>query len=390
MDTEAIAPQHIVGIVLAGGQGQRMGGVDKALQPLGDKPLIGHVIQRIAPQVRTLAISANGDRERLSTYGLPVLADPDDLGIGPFPGPLAGLLAGLRWAMTLRPEPRWLLTVPTDTPFLPWSLVHALSRAKMRVALARSDSGLQPTCALWPVNLAGPLAEFLLKGGRSIRDWCKAIDANGAPSERTTSAATHFGPILVGRQRVDPFFNINDPDQLALAARWTAPRQAVLGVAGWKNSGKTTLTERLVAEIVRRGLSVSTLKHAHHSFDVDHAGTDSFRHRLAGAREVAIVSQHRFALMHELGDAPEPDFDTMLGKLAPSDLVLAEGYKSVDIPKIETRADDQTSALNLAEQDGNVIAIAASGLSVGAHVPVFHRDATSAIADFIVQRFDLR
>ena len=101
----------------------------------------------------------------------------------------------------------------------------------------------------------------------------------------------------------------------------------VYGVTGWKNAGKTGLMERLVAEITGRGFSVSTVKHAHHTFEVDHPGKDSHRHRVAGAREVLLASRNRVALMHELRDEEEPKLETLLARLSPVDLVLIEGYK---------------------------------------------------------------
>ena len=101
----------------------------------------------------------------------------------------------------------------------------------------------------------------------------------------------------------------------------------VIGVAGFKNAGKTTLVEKLVTELTARGHRISTVKHAHHSFDIDHEGRDSFRHRKAGAGEVAVVSRHRWAIIHELRDEVEPTLDEILSKLAPCDLVIVEGYK---------------------------------------------------------------
>ncbi|MBT8418520.1 MAG: molybdopterin-guanine dinucleotide biosynthesis protein B, partial [Silicimonas sp.] len=110
----------------------------------------------------------------------------------------------------------------------------------------------------------------------------------------------------------------------------------VWGVVGWKNSGKTGLMERLVIEFVARGLRVSTVKHAHHGFDVDHPGKDSYRHREAGATEVLLASRKRFALMHEHRGEAEPELEDMLAKLAPVDLVLVEGYKRDRHPKVES------------------------------------------------------
>jgi len=109
----------------------------------------------------------------------------------------------------------------------------------------------------------------------------------------------------------------------------------IFGVTGWKNSGKTGLMERLITEFTARGLSVSSIKHAHHSFDIDHPGRDSYRHRDAGARQVLLASRNRWALMHELRNEDEPSLGDLLKQLLPVDLVLIEGYKRDRHPKIE-------------------------------------------------------
>ncbi|BCH32372.1 molybdopterin-guanine dinucleotide biosynthesis protein MobB [Mesorhizobium sp. L-8-10] len=157
----------------------------------------------------------------------------------------------------------------------------------------------------------------------------------------------------------------------------------IFGIAGWKNSGKTTLTERLVGELTRRGRKVSTVKHAHHAFDIDKEGTDSYRHRQAGAAEVAIVSGNRWALMHELRDEAEPTLDAILARLAPCDIVLVEGYKREAHPKIETRRLAAKDTRPLAPDDRSILAVAADHAVERAAVPVFHIDDIVAIADFI-------
>ncbi len=155
----------------------------------------------------------------------------------------------------------------------------------------------------------------------------------------------------------------------------------VFGVTGWKNSGKTGLMERLVAEFSARGFSVSTIKHAHHRFDVDHPGKDSFRHREAGAKEVLLASRNRFALMHELRDDAEPTLEQLLAKLMPVDLVLIEGYKRDRHPKIEAHRKETRQDL-IAPTDDTIRAVASNDtLSLGK--PVFDLDDTQAIADFI-------
>ncbi|MER8723397.1 molybdopterin-guanine dinucleotide biosynthesis protein B [Mesorhizobium sp. M1027] len=160
-------------------------------------------------------------------------------------------------------------------------------------------------------------------------------------------------------------------------------KRRIFGITGWKNSGKTTLTEKLVAELVRRGWKVSTVKHAHHDFDIDKPGADSFRHRQAGAMEVAVVSGRRWALMHELRGEDEPTLDAILSRLAPSDIVLVEGYKREAHKKIETRRLEAKDQTPLSAADPHIVAIAADFHIVGEDLPAFDLDDTNSIADFI-------
>jgi molybdopterin-guanine dinucleotide biosynthesis protein B len=163
----------------------------------------------------------------------------------------------------------------------------------------------------------------------------------------------------------------------------------VFGIAGWKNSGKTTLAARLVAELARRGYAITAIKHAHQSFDIDHPGRDSFRLREAGARRVILSSPTRWALMHELGDSPELPFTQILSQAGPCDLVLVEGFKRESFPKIELRKEGASSRQPLANIPG-IVAIASDrpGEETGS-VPVFHLDDVPGIADFIIGRLGL-
>lgn len=163
----------------------------------------------------------------------------------------------------------------------------------------------------------------------------------------------------------------------------------VFGVTGWKNSGKTTLVARLVEEFTRRGLTVSTIKHAHHAFDVDHPGTDSFRHREAGAQEVMIVSGTRWALMHELRNESEPSLETVLKQASPCDIVLIEGYKREGHPKVEVRRRETSREQHLATDDPTILAIAADFATDAAGRPLFDLDDVHGIADFIAGKLGL-
>ena len=159
------------------------------------------------------------------------------------------------------------------------------------------------------------------------------------------------------------------------------------GVVGWKNAGKTGLMERLVSEIAGRGFRVSTVKHAHHTFDVDHPGKDSHRHRVAGATEVLLASRNRFALMHELRDEDEPTLEHLLTKLAPVDLVLIEGYKRDSHPKVEAHRAETGNPL-IAPDDPTIRAVA-SDTPLALDRPVFDLNDTVAIADFILAEVGL-
>ncbi|MCR9147830.1 MAG: molybdopterin-guanine dinucleotide biosynthesis protein B [Rhodobacteraceae bacterium] len=161
----------------------------------------------------------------------------------------------------------------------------------------------------------------------------------------------------------------------------------VYGVVGWKNAGKTGLMERLVTEICGRGITVSTIKHAHHSFDVDHPGKDSHRHRQAGATEVLLSSRKRFALMHEMKGEAEPPLSELLGKLAPVDLILIEGYKRDTHPKVEAHRAETGNPL-IAPEDQSIRAVASDSL-LDLDRPVFDLNDTRAIADFILAEVGL-
>ena len=163
--------------------------------------------------------------------------------------------------------------------------------------------------------------------------------------------------------------------------------QAAFGIAGFSGSGKTTLLERLVPRFIARGLVVSLIKHAHHAFDIDHPGKDSFRHREAGCTEVLLASDARWALMHELRGAPEPGLEVQLGRLSPCDLVLVEGYKRSAIPKLEIHRPASGQAL-LAPQEHNIIAVAADG-PVKTDLPVLDLNQPARIAEFIMAYLSL-
>ena len=157
----------------------------------------------------------------------------------------------------------------------------------------------------------------------------------------------------------------------------------IIGIAGWSGSGKTTLLAKLIPALVARGVRVSTIKHAHHAFDVDQPGKDSWLHRHAGATEVLVSSSNRFALMHELRGAPEPTLDALLARLAPVDLVIVEGFKREPIPKIEVHRPAVGKPL-LHPDDPAIIAVASPEPVERVTLPWLPLDEPERIADFIM------
>ena len=159
----------------------------------------------------------------------------------------------------------------------------------------------------------------------------------------------------------------------------------VFGLAGWSGSGKTTLLKGLIPTLIGRGLSVSTLKHAHHSFDIDMPGKDSYEHRAAGAHEVMISSQNRWALMHELAGAPEPRLVDLVARMSPVDLLLVEGFKWESHPKLEVHRPSVGKPL-LQPNDSHIVAVASDTRLDGLSVPLLDITDVAGIADFIVNR----
>jgi molybdopterin-guanine dinucleotide biosynthesis adapter protein len=155
------------------------------------------------------------------------------------------------------------------------------------------------------------------------------------------------------------------------------------GFAGWSGSGKTTLIEKLIPRFAKQGLRVSLIKHAHHTFDVDHPGKDSYRHRQAGASEILVTSSRRWVLMHELRGAQEPSFEEQLDRFSPCDLLLVEGFKFAPIPKIEVwRADTGEGLLH--PNDPHIVALATDA-KVETSLPVFDLNDDAGIALFVTQ-----
>ena len=158
----------------------------------------------------------------------------------------------------------------------------------------------------------------------------------------------------------------------------------IIGLAGWSGSGKTTLITKLITRLTARGISVATLKHAHHGFDLDQPGKDSFFHRAAGASEVIISSANRWAILHELRGQPEWDLAALMGKMSPVDLVLVEGFKRDAFPKLEIHRIANGKPL-IHPEDPHIVAVASDSAVPAAIVPVIDLNDIEAIADLLLE-----
>ena len=199
---------NVLGVILAGGQARRLGGGDKALRELGGKPLLAHAIERLAPQVSQIIINANGDPARFDSFLHPVVADT----VEGFVGPLAGVLAGLEWAAENAPDCEWIVTCATDAPFFPEDLVarlfEAVTQGDAELACAETNGRTHPVFGLWPVRLREDLRHALVvEELRKVDLW----------TARHGLASVDY-PALV----VDPFFNINRPEDLERAEQIVA------------------------------------------------------------------------------------------------------------------------------------------------------------------------
>jgi len=203
--SEAVAARPpVVGVVLAGGRAQRMGGGDKCLLTLAGRPILAHIVERLRPQVRRIVLNANGELARFAAFGLPVIGDA----VEGFAGPLAGVLAGLEWAAVKAPDCPWVVSIPGDGPFLPRDLVARLlseAEAGAEIVSVSTAGNPNPVIALWPVSLAPALRLALVEEGLGKVD----------------SFAQRYRLALVDwpDRPVDPFFNANNAEELAEAER---------------------------------------------------------------------------------------------------------------------------------------------------------------------------
>ena len=366
-------------VILAGGKGRRMGGKEKALVPLLDRPLLSYVLESISGQVAPIALNINTSLDKFNKFGYQIIEDP----IKGHLGPLAGILASLNWAHTL--NHKWVLTLPCDTPFLPKNLVEEMIKAKnndlnLDLVIAKSKGYNHPVIALWKSELKSKLRIALEEGVRKIDLFTANLKIGYVDFDSRKNI------------QFDPFTNLNSPLDLIHAQQILGKLPPFFGLAGWSGSGKTTLCTKLIENFTKIGIKVGTLKHAHHKFELDKPGKDSFNLRKAGSRPMIISSKERFALIQENDENEEKSLFQMLEMFAKDpiqkcDLIIVEGFKNEPIPKIEVYR-KIIGKPELYKEDKNIFAIA-TDTKINSSIPILDLNKVNSISDYILKKFQI-
>ncbi|QLB19616.1 molybdenum cofactor guanylyltransferase MobA [Mannheimia granulomatis] len=326
--------EKISAVILAGGLARRMKGVEKGLQLLNEKPLISHILAKLSPQVSDIWLNINREFKQYQQFypDLPHYRDslPD------FQGPLSGMLSGLEQI-----DSDYLLFVPCDSPFLPANLLQKLHTAlrinDAQIAYAHDGERAHPTFALVHHSVKEALSHYLASGERRLLWFFQS----------QKSVAVDFS------EQKYSFSNFNTLDELAQVSPFPIKTLAITGYSG---TGKTTLLEKLIPKLTACGIRVGLIKHSHHNVEIDKKGKDSYRLREAGANPTMVVCDERWALMTETKQSVE--FFQLIAKFDPLavDLVLMEGFKHEQMPKIQLHRKEIDKPLP--ELDGWTIATA--------------------------------
>ena len=418
MRVGAYPREAVTGVILAGGRGTRMGGIDKGLVEVAGLPMVEHILSAVERQAEAVAINANRSTERYARYGYPVIPDRMD----GFQGPLAGMASALEAAAT-----EFVLFVPCDSPLVDASLgprLHAvLAERRADVAVAHDGERMHPVFVLLRRTVRSGLEDFLARGERKIDRWfaeekTEVVDFSDFPDmflnvnreedRIRLEARLERGPGPAGAPASDSGRGDaapgagREPDGSAGRRARTGPRPGaagrsparhrppVVGFAGYSGSGKTTLATAVVRVLAEAGVRVAAVKHAHHSFDVDQPGKDSYELRRAGAVQTLIGSRQRWALVTETDLRREPTLDELVDRLdwESVDIVLVEGFKHAEVRKIAVGRGPES----LLVDDPFVVAVATPGGTGGTDVgapalPRLDLDRPDHVARFIVERF---
>ena len=321
-------------VIIAGGKGKRMGGKEKALVNLLDRPLISYIIEKVSGKAAPIALNINTNFEKFKKFGYEILEDP----IKGHLGPLVGVLASLNWARKL--NQKWVLTLPCDTPFLPKDLVESLIKAKnenidLDLVVAKSRGFNHPTIALWKTDNNLILKKAIEKDIRKIDIFTSQLKTSYLDFDNIENST------------IDPFTNLNSPNDLLIAKQILGKLPIIFGLAGWSGSGKTTLCTRLI-------------------------------------KNFAIIQENNKEEEKSLYEILEIFAKNPLSKC---DIIIVEGYKKEDIPKIEVFRSEIGKPF-LHTNDETIFAIA-SEQKINAKIPYLDLNNISSITQFIIDKFKI-
>ena len=351
-----------------------MDGEDKALLLLSNKHLIRHILGILEPQIQQILINANRNHNIYEKLGHIVISD----NIAGFAGPLAGMATALQTVSTSH-----ILVVPCDSPFIPDNLVDRFRKKFLStnadICVAHDGKRLQPVFALIKTCTLPSLLKYLDEGQHKIDAWYNqhnmvTVDFSDLP---------------------ETFININTPEDLKKAElRMTLKnvKIPVIGFAAHSGTGKTTLLKNLIPVLKNKQLRIGLVKHAHHGFEIDIPGKDSYELRKAGASQVIVGSQLRWAHMVETPDQQEkPTLASLISKFDHDqlDLILIEGFKLEDIPKIEVFRPSLGKKRLSAEQSGFIAVATDEKLADDEQLPILDLNNIEEIADFILKQIEI-
>ncbi|MCT8555909.1 molybdenum cofactor guanylyltransferase [Glaesserella parasuis] len=316
---------QIQGVILAGGLARRLNGVQKGLQLLQGKPLISHILERLSPQICKIWLNVNRLQAQYQQHypDIPLYADC----LEGFQGALSGMLSGFEQI-----DSEYLLFVPCDSPFLPENLAVKLSTAlqinNAQIAFAHDGERPHPTFALIHRSVLPALQDYLHNGERRLFQFFQSQRSIAVDFSEQKQAFKNFNT-------PEDFLPYSLPPLAEGDVRRTEGGIPLLAVTGYSGTGKTTLLEKLIPQLNQKGIKVGLIKHSHHNVDVDKAGKDSHRLRLAGANPTMIVCEQRWAMMVETNTLAS--FNVLVKQMETQnvDLILVEGFKHETLPKIQ-------------------------------------------------------
>ena len=364
-------------VILAGGKAKRMGGKDKALIELQNRTLLSHVLEKISGYASPISLNINKNQEKYFKYNYPILKDR----IEGFLGPLSGIFTAISWAKEINED--WVLTLPCDTPHLPNDLIPRFIKLALDlennfdVISVKCNNQTHPVIGLWKTNLIYKLENSLKNDVRKIDLFTSEINIK-------------YVEYFLDEVSLDPFLNLNSPSDILHSQKILGIIPPFFGLAGWSGSGKTTLCTSLINNLTKRGYNVGCIKHAHHEFELDTPGKDSYEIRKSGAIPMIISSKNRFGVIYENHNEEEKTLFEMIDILSSqnfkkTNLLIIEGYKNEPIQKLEIYRHELEKPL-LFKNDENIFALA-SNKEVKTDLPLLDLNNIDEITKYIEKKY---